>query len=373
MGDSVLNDSVADDHIEHPHQPPTVDAEFSDRMSGNIYLYAPRGRRVCTSHPLLLDTSRETHTFGRTGNSEQHRKDLPTLVRLRHDRWPLSGYDSSQPFRALALDFAGPVQIMDPNATIGSLFIGYTVSLCLYGVTLSQIVLFFRNHRQKSKSLKAIVWVVCIFENAQVVAISQGIWLYLVAFHMNPLALAYPARSFGVLVYLTSMNNLFVRCQRAPDILAANSAIPQQVALSTTVATLAIVYGTQGVERKPWSEGHRFAPIFYAGYSCELAADLIITASIVYNFSQRSVRQACSISSRHDYSNSSYVPCRATRSDDGVAQKLLAYVLNSGLLDLRDMQHHRVRSHPQFSRLPRVLSRAWQMSVVSRSTHPLSF
>ncbi|KAI9068559.1 hypothetical protein FKP32DRAFT_1600452 [Trametes sanguinea] len=214
---------------------------------------------------------------------------------------------------------------MDLNATIGSLFIGYIVSLCLYGVTLSQIVLFFRNHRQKSKSLKAIVWVVCIFENAQVVAISQGIWLYLVASHMNPLALAYPARSFGVLVYLTSINNLFVRCVYAYRVYKLNG---RRIFLPLIVrshnrshcrlqsqransAALAIVYGTQGVERKPWSEGHGFAPIFYAGYSCELVADLIITASIVYNFSQRSVRQV---------------------SDDGVAQKLLAYVLNSGLL-----------------------------------------
>ncbi|KAL7278008.1 hypothetical protein ACG7TL_007965 [Trametes sanguinea] len=199
---------------------------------------------------------------------------------------------------------------MDLNATIGSLFIGYIVSLCLYGVTLSQVVLFFRNHRQKSKSLKAIVWIVCIFENAQVVAVSQGIWLYLVTFRTQPSALAYPARSFGVLVYLTSINNLFVRCVYAYRVYKQNDGVDG----GARVAAPGCIVKYSGnlsdsVKRIPWIQGHKFAPIFYAGYACELSADLIITASIVYNFSKRRLR-----------------------SDGIVAQKLLAYVLNSGLL-----------------------------------------
>ncbi|OSD02293.1 hypothetical protein PYCCODRAFT_1467943 [Trametes coccinea BRFM310] len=218
---------------------------------------------------------------------------------------------------------------MDLNATIGSLFIGYIVSLCLFGITLSQVVLFFRNHRQKSKSLKAIVWIVCIFENVQVVAVSQGIWLYLVTYRTQPSSLAYPARSFGVLVYLTSINNLFVRCVYAYRVYKLNGRrifFPLVVvALSSTVASLAIVYGTQGVRLIPWAEGHKFASIFYAGYACELSADLIITASIVYIFSHRRVRW------RRRPETPSIRPQLGIACDD-----------------LRDLQHHRGKAviHP---------------------------
>ncbi|KAI8976335.1 hypothetical protein BD414DRAFT_580478 [Trametes punicea] len=185
-------------------------------------------------------------------------------------------------------------------------------SRSLYGVTLSQVALFLHRHRDGSRHLRALVWALFVLENAQTIFITEAIWLYTVSYHQRPLALGRPARSIGVVVYITCVNNLLVRCvyaYRVYKLGCRHVLLPLIVVfLSVAVAALAIVYGTEGVKMTPWNEGREFAPVFYAGYSCELAADLIITVSIVSFFSQRSVRS------------------------DGVAQKFLAYSLNSGLL-----------------------------------------
>ncbi|KAI0660099.1 hypothetical protein C8Q70DRAFT_978211 [Cubamyces menziesii] len=201
---------------------------------------------------------------------------------------------------------------MDLDASVGSLFLGYTVSLCLYGITLSQIALFLHNHRNSSKKLKLIVWFIFIFESAQTVAISQGIWAYAVSGHAEPEVLARPTRSFGVVVYLTTVNNFFVRSVYAYRMYILRGRRPFLslivVALSLTVAVLAIIYGTQGVRRLPWSEGRSLSGVFYAGYSCELMSDVIITTTIVYIFARKTIRR------------------------NTFAQVLVAYALNSGLL-----------------------------------------
>ncbi|KAI0323949.1 hypothetical protein GY45DRAFT_1314575 [Cubamyces sp. BRFM 1775] len=201
---------------------------------------------------------------------------------------------------------------MDFDASVGSLFLGYTISLCLYGITLSQIALFLHNHRNSSNNLKLIVWFIFLFENAQTVAISQGIWAYVVSGHAEPKVLLRPPRSFGIVVYLTSINNFFVR-----SVYAYRMYILRErrtflslvvVTLSLTVAVLAVVYGTQGVRRLPWTEGRGLSAVFYAGYACELMADVTITSTIVYIFAHRTMRR------------------------NTFAQVLVAYVLNSGLL-----------------------------------------
>ncbi|KAL1942183.1 hypothetical protein VTO73DRAFT_6247 [Trametes versicolor] len=204
---------------------------------------------------------------------------------------------------------------LDLNASIGSLFIGYTLSLWLYGVTLSQIGLFFHNSsRESSRHQRVIVWLLFVLENAQTIALSEGLWLYVVNYHANPTRLARPPRAFGVLVYTTSLNNLLVRSVYAYRMhqLGVSIVLPTIVViLSILVSTLACIYGTQGVTMVTWGSRKALAWTFYAGYSCELAADLIITATMVIMFAQKNV---------------------GMRSSDRFTQTLLVYFLNSGLL-----------------------------------------
>ncbi|KAI0357199.1 hypothetical protein OH77DRAFT_141537 [Trametes cingulata] len=179
---------------------------------------------------------------------------------------------------------------MDLNASVGSLFIGYAVSLWLYGITMSQIGLFLhRSSANKSLFLRTIAWTFFVLENAQTILISHGIWLYTVSYHGRPQKLATPTRSFGILVYITSVNNGIVRCvyaYRIYKLSGGHAILPALVViLSLMVAVLACIYGTQG--------------------------DCIITASMVYLFARRNV---------------------GYRQSDHLAQTLMIYFLNSGLL-----------------------------------------
>ncbi|KAI0363441.1 hypothetical protein BV20DRAFT_1116875 [Pilatotrama ljubarskyi] len=205
---------------------------------------------------------------------------------------------------------------MDLNATIGSLFVGYTVSLWLYGITMSQIGLFLhRSSGNKSVFLRVIAWTLFVLENAQTIVISHGVWLYTISYHGRPHKLDRPTRSFGVLVYCTSINNGLVRCvyaYRIYKLTGGKFILPGLVViLSVMVAVMACIYATEGLRMLPWDASHKLSWLLYTGYACELAANCLITACMVFTFTRRSV---------------------GWRRSDNLAQTLMIYFLNSGLL-----------------------------------------
>ncbi|KAI0764242.1 hypothetical protein BD413DRAFT_698547 [Trametes elegans] len=204
---------------------------------------------------------------------------------------------------------------MDLDTTVGSVFIGYTVSLWLYGITLSQVGLFFHNNRNAPRSLKAVVWALLVLDNAQTIVLSHGIWLYVVPYRSWPQGLDKPPRSFGIMVYITSLNNLIVRCVFAYRIYKLSGRrilLPLVVTmLSVTVSVLACAYGTQGVRMLEWDAGRDLAWMFYTGYACEFAADFLITSAMVFTFARRSI---------------------GLRRTKTLTQTLMIYFLNTGLL-----------------------------------------
>lgn len=71
---------------------------------------------------------------------------------------------------------------------------------------------------------------------------------------------------------------------------------------------------------------------FYAGYSCELAADLIITATMVIMFAQKNVGMRRYVHQLLRRSSLFRIILQHTCSSDRFTQTLLVYFLNSGLL-----------------------------------------
>ncbi|KAH9850452.1 hypothetical protein C2E23DRAFT_735124 [Lenzites betulinus] len=189
------------------------------------------------------------------------------------------------------------------DASIGSIFIGYAVSLWLYGITLSQIVLFFHNNSRTSvRHLRVVVWLLFILENAQTIVISEGVWLYLVSYHLDPQRLERPTRY----VASSSMNNLLVRSVYAFRIYKRKSLLPWSHAVPNILSSY-----LSSVRMQLWDTGRNLSWIFYSGYACELAADCMITVSMVYTLIRTNV---------------------GMRRTEYFTQTLLIYFLNSGLL-----------------------------------------
>lgn len=71
---------------------------------------------------------------------------------------------------------------------------------------------------------------------------------------------------------------------------------------------------------------------FYAGYSCELAADLIITATMVILFAQKNIGMRRYVYQPLRRSSLFLIILLYAYSSDRFTQTLLVYFLNSGLL-----------------------------------------
>ncbi|KAH9916635.1 uncharacterized protein B0H18DRAFT_1215016 [Fomitopsis serialis] len=75
------------------------------------------------------------------------------------------------------------------NTTAGCLFVGVTLTLCLYGCTCAQTLYYFHKYPRDRTYLKVLVVVVWLLDTGKVMAEIQEVWLDLVTRHGNPLAL----------------------------------------------------------------------------------------------------------------------------------------------------------------------------------------
>jgi len=71
------------------------------------------------------------------------------------------------------------------NETIGPLFVGYTVSAALFGITCAQSCLYFQRHSQDSMRLKCIVTGLLFLEALHIILVTHSVFVYTIAGHGN--------------------------------------------------------------------------------------------------------------------------------------------------------------------------------------------
>ncbi|KAJ7696076.1 hypothetical protein B0H17DRAFT_417550 [Mycena rosella] len=98
------------------------------------------------------------------------------------------------------------------QSTFGSAFIGLVVSAILYGVTILQTYLYYRNYPEDSKILKWMVAILWIFDTVHLALCTVAVYWVLVLNFNNPAVLETTTWSMNVQTDFNGLIGLIVEC-----------------------------------------------------------------------------------------------------------------------------------------------------------------
>ncbi|KAI0786990.1 hypothetical protein C8Q75DRAFT_770284 [Abortiporus biennis] len=206
----------------------------------------------------------------------------------------------------------GPLSL---DKTLGSMFIGYSISMILYGVTCLQVALYFYKHRQQPWGMKVVVLSLWILDNFHVALTTAGMYRNLVSFRGDPLKVIKPLWSLSAQVYVTLVVHFLIRMvysYRIWRLSHGNIIIPFTVAvLSLIVVGVGATFASLTLGIDNWTESRSFAWAMYSGFGVEVAADLVIAIAMTVLL----VRMRTGL-----------------KSSDSLVQTLIMYTINTGVL-----------------------------------------
>jgi hypothetical protein len=171
------------------------------------------------------------------------------------------------------------------NATYGAAFVGLLAGAILYGVTLLQTFLYFRNYPKDTLIVKLMVVVLWILDTAHLVLCTIAIYWYLVVNFSNTSALDKTTWSMSLQTDCNGLIGLIVECffARRVWIMSRNWFLTGIIVLLACIHFgLGIVFTVEGLLLV---EVHKFGRLIWvtsAGLGSAAAADVIIAGSLCY-------------------------------------------------------------------------------------------
>ncbi|RDB18041.1 hypothetical protein Hypma_000871 [Hypsizygus marmoreus] len=173
----------------------------------------------------------------------------------------------------------------DLNATYGSAFIGLIVGAVLYGVTLLQTFLYYRQYPQDSRLTKFLVFLLWVLDTAHLVLCTMSIYWYLVTNFANPLALNKTTWSMDLQTDCNGLIGLIVECFFARRVWAMSG----NILLTGVIVILACIHFGLGIVFTIKSfiliDLDKFPQLIWvtsAGLGSAAAADIIIACALCY-------------------------------------------------------------------------------------------
>ncbi|OBZ74939.1 hypothetical protein A0H81_05649 [Grifola frondosa] len=198
--------------------------------------------------------------------------------------------------------------------TLGAILLGMAFSSAFFGITLLQTYQYYDRYWNDGLGLKLFVVIIGILDTAQLVAVVQSNWWYLIENYGNVSALTSVEWSLGVEIAMTCSVGLLVQMFFAKRVWALsekNTVITTLIILTTlTQFSLGIYYTTLG-QSTDFSSIAKITWASTASLACSIAGDVIITASMCF------------------YLHRSRSGMRRT---DKLINVLIVYTVNTGLL-----------------------------------------
>ncbi|KAK0486374.1 hypothetical protein IW261DRAFT_793858 [Armillaria novae-zelandiae] len=97
------------------------------------------------------------------------------------------------------------------NTILGVPYIGNLFEAMLYGITLMQTFLYFRNQRSDPWYFKVLVTAVLILDTTNLIMSANALYHYMISNYMNPASLQIPVWNLFGLMYVTTTIGLLVR------------------------------------------------------------------------------------------------------------------------------------------------------------------
>lgn len=171
------------------------------------------------------------------------------------------------------------------DTTYGRTFIGLVVSAILFGVTVLQTFLYYRNYPKDSKLIKWMVAILWILDAAQLSLSTVTIYWYLVTNFNNPEALARTFWSMNVQTDCNGLIGLIVECffARRVWLLSRNYILTGAIILLSCVHfALGIVFTIDSFLLPSANDFNQLIWVTSAGLGSAAAADLLIASSLCY-------------------------------------------------------------------------------------------
>ncbi|KAK0459240.1 uncharacterized protein EV420DRAFT_310485 [Desarmillaria tabescens] len=103
------------------------------------------------------------------------------------------------------------VHLPNMNIILGVPYIGNLFEAALYGITLMQTFLYFRNQRSDPWYFKALVISVLVLDTTNLIMSANALYYYMISNYMNPASLQIPVWNLFGLIYVTTIIGLLVR------------------------------------------------------------------------------------------------------------------------------------------------------------------
>ncbi|KAJ4001716.1 hypothetical protein F5050DRAFT_1247197 [Lentinula boryana] len=129
------------------------------------------------------------------------------------------------------------------NSTYGSAFVGLIVSATLYGATILQVYLYYRNYPKDARFLKVLVFTLCIFDTMQLVLCVTALYWYLITNYNNPSVLDQLTWSMELQTDCNGVIALLVECFFARRVWLMSS----NMYLVTIIVILAAIHFVLGI------------------------------------------------------------------------------------------------------------------------------
>lgn len=173
----------------------------------------------------------------------------------------------------------------DVDTTYGRTFLGLIISAILFGVTILQTFLYYRNYPKDPKFIKIMVFVLWALDLAQLVLSTITIYWYLVTNFNNPPALAKTFWSMNVQTDCNGLIGLIVECffARRVFILSKNYFLTGVILLLSLIHfALGIVFTIDSFALPSASDFDQLIWVTSAGLGSAAAADILVAISLCY-------------------------------------------------------------------------------------------
>ncbi|KAJ4482237.1 hypothetical protein J3R30DRAFT_2145227 [Lentinula aciculospora] len=175
------------------------------------------------------------------------------------------------------------------DSTYGSAFVGLIVSAILYGATILQVYLYYRNYPKDARFLKVLVFALWIFDTIQLTLCVTALYWYLITNYNNPSVLDQLTWSMELQTDCNGVIALLVECffARRVWLMSANLYLVIVIVILAVVHfVLGIVFTVDSFRLVSSTEFGNLIWVTSAGIGSAAAADVIIAGALCFYLSK---------------------------------------------------------------------------------------
>ncbi|KAF8908936.1 hypothetical protein CPB84DRAFT_107261 [Gymnopilus junonius] len=175
------------------------------------------------------------------------------------------------------------------DSTYGAAFIGLVASAVLYGVTLLQTFLYYKNYHTDSWLTKTIVFTLWVLDTAHLCLCTIALYSYLVTNYNNPSALTRSTWAMNLQTDCNGLIGLIVQCFFARRVwkLSRNFLLTAAIVIFSCIHfSLGVFFTVQGFVLVDTSRFAKLIWVTSAGMGSAAAADVTIAVSLCYYLMQ---------------------------------------------------------------------------------------